>query len=154
MSTINERVSAMLTFIQHQARLNPEVVFGDGKERTRDSPEIRAFCRKLAANGVVLLKNRNDVLPISGSQVKRIAVIGPNAKEKIISGGGSAALKASYVVTPFDGIREAAPENVKMDYAVGCYCQSLFCLILACCPQLHLSSLQVPSNTRELSGHT
>jgi len=133
MSTINERVSAMLTFIQHQARLNPEVVFGDGKERTRDSPEIRAFCRKLAANGVVLLKNRNDVLPISGSQVKRIAVIGPNAKEKIISGGGSAALKASYIVTPFDGIRDAAPENVKVDYAVGCYCQSLFCLILACC---------------------
>ncbi|THU99349.1 glycoside hydrolase family 3 protein [Dendrothele bispora CBS 962.96] len=121
MSTINARVSAMLTFIQHQARLNPEVVFGDGKERTRDSPQIRAFCRKLAADGIVLLKNRSDVLPILNSKVKKIAVIGPNAKEGIISGGGSAALKASYVVTPFDGIKDGAPTDVEISYAVGCY---------------------------------
>ncbi|KAF8652748.1 hypothetical protein AX16_004245 [Volvariella volvacea WC 439] len=120
-ATIDERVTNLLTFIQKQARRNPEVVYGDGEERTRDTAEGRAFCRKLAADGIVLLKNRHDILPITAEKVKRIAVIGPNAKERVISGGGSAALKASYVVTPWEGILKHAPEGVIVEYEVGCY---------------------------------
>ncbi|KAK7043724.1 hypothetical protein VNI00_008336 [Paramarasmius palmivorus] len=120
--TINERVFNLLTFIQHQARLNPEVVYGDGKERTReDSPETRKFCRKLAADGIVLLKNEKDILPLTPKKYKKIAVIGPNAKDRVISGGGSAFLKASYVITPFDGIKEGAGSDFEVEYAVGCY---------------------------------
>lgn len=41
---------------------------------------------------------------------KKIAVIGTNAESAIISGGGSAALRPSYTVSPLDAIREQAKE--------------------------------------------
>ncbi|KAI0373363.1 glycoside hydrolase family 3 protein [Pilatotrama ljubarskyi] len=121
-SMLDERAFDILSFVQRQARRNPGVVFGDGKERTRDSPEGRAFCRRLAAEGMVVLKNEQNVLPVKvGPKTKRIALIGPNMKERVISGGGSAALKASYVVTPYVGIVQNAPEGVEFVYEVGCY---------------------------------
>lgn len=118
-ATIDERVSTLLAFVQRQARRNPEVVFGDGAERTRDSPEARKFTRRLAADGMVLLQNHDNVLPVKGK--KKVAIIGPNAKAAVISGGGSAQLKASYVVTPFEGLVANAPEGVEFSYEVGCY---------------------------------
>lgn len=120
-STIDERVANLLKFVQKQARRNPGVVYGDGIERTRDSPEARVFCRKLASDGIVLLKNEKNVLPLTKGKVKRIAVIGPNAKERVISGGGSAALKATYVVTPWEAIFSGAPKGVVVEYTTGCY---------------------------------
>jgi len=111
----------MLTFVQRLARRNPEVVYGDGIERSRDTPEGRAFCRKLFSECIVLLKNEHNVLPIRKDKVKKIAVIGPNAKGTVISGGGSAALKPTYVVTPFDGVANHASKNNTVEYAVGCY---------------------------------
>ncbi|KAG7452963.1 glycoside hydrolase family 3 protein [Guyanagaster necrorhizus] len=118
---IDERVTTLLRFVQHQARRNPDVVYGDGKERSRDSPEARTFCRKLAADGIVLLKNQGHLLPLSAENVKHLAIIGPNAKSSVISGGGSAQLKATYVVTPYAGITAGAPSDVVVDYEVGCY---------------------------------
>ncbi|KAF5376574.1 hypothetical protein D9757_008256 [Collybiopsis confluens] len=120
-STLDERVKTMLSFIQHQARLNPAVVYGDGQERTRDTPEMRQFGRDIAAQGIVLLKNRDSVLPLRPDRVRKLAVIGPNAKAGIISGGGSAALKASYVCTPYEGIQDGAFKDLEISYAVGCY---------------------------------
>ncbi|KAI0340159.1 putative beta-glucosidase from glycoside hydrolase family GH3 [Trametopsis cervina] len=120
-STIDQRVTTLLEFVQRQARRNPEVVFGDGKEGSRDSQETRDFTRKLAADGMVLLKNENSVLPVQPCKAKKVAIIGPNAKERVISGGGSAQLKASYVITPYDGLTSNAPKGVEFDYHVGCY---------------------------------
>jgi beta-glucosidase len=121
LSTIDERVTNMLTFIQKMARKNPEIVYGDGSEGTRDSPEARLFCRKVAANGMVLLKNEGNLLPLTAQKIKKLAVIGPNTKARIISGGGSAALKASYVITPWEGIVQNAPSGIDIKYEVGCY---------------------------------
>jgi beta-glucosidase len=119
--TLNARVATLLSFVQRLAKSSPEVVFGDGVERTRDTPERREFCRELAAESIILLKN-DGVLPLKpqadGKKLK-VAVVGPNAQGTVISGGGSAALKATYVVTPFDGI--AAAKDVEVSYAVGCY---------------------------------
>jgi beta-glucosidase len=111
----------MLTFIQKMARKNPEIVYGDGSEGTRDSSEARLFCRKVAADGMVLLKNEGNLLPFTAQKVRKLAVIGPNAQGRVISGGGSAALKASYVVTPWEGILENAPPGIDITYEVGCY---------------------------------
>ncbi|KAL9714898.1 hypothetical protein Ac2012v2_001558 [Leucoagaricus gongylophorus] len=118
--TLDERVTNLLTFVQEQTRRNPEIVFGDGIERTRDSPESRAFCRRLAAEGMVLLKNDNNVLPLSSAKLKRVAVIGPNVKEHVVSGGGSAALKPTYVVSPWEGMT-ADPAGIEFIHLIGCY---------------------------------
>ncbi|TFK26372.1 beta-glucosidase [Coprinopsis marcescibilis] len=120
MPTIDDRVSTILRFVQKQARRNPEVVFGDGVERSRDSPETREFCRKLASEGMVLLKNDNAVLPLTSSK-KKILVTGPNAQGFVISGGGSAALKATYIHSPWNAIKDAAPKYLEVLYTVGCY---------------------------------
>ncbi|PIL30463.1 hypothetical protein GSI_07162 [Ganoderma sinense ZZ0214-1] len=120
-STLDERATHILRFVQRQARRNPDVVFGDGEERSRDSPQARAFCRKLAAEGMVVLKNDGIVLPVKGGNVRKIALIGPKVKERIISGGGSAALRPTYVVTSFEGLVNNAPEGVEFNHELGCY---------------------------------
>lgn len=119
--TLDQRVANLLLFVQKLARKNPQVVYGDGEERSRDSPEARVFCRKLAANGMVLLKNQNDVLPLKSAKTKKVAIIGPSAKGRVISGGGSAALKATYVISPYEGLTKNAPKGIEINYALGCY---------------------------------
>ncbi|KAF8964639.1 glycoside hydrolase family 3 protein [Flammula alnicola] len=106
-STLDERVTNILSFVQQQARKNPAV--------------LRQFCRALAAEGIVLLKNRENLLPLSQQTPLNIAVIGPNAKERVISGGGSAALKATYIISPWKGINDSAPPGSNIQYHVGCY---------------------------------
>ncbi|KAF9512006.1 glycoside hydrolase family 3 protein [Hydnum rufescens UP504] len=81
----------------------------DADEGYHDTPEIRALLRETASSAVVLLKNEVNLLPLSTS-IKSIAIIGPDAKTALLSGGGSAFLRASYTVTPFDAISAAANE--------------------------------------------
>lgn len=50
---------------------------------------------------------------------KKIAIIGGNAKAVILSGGGSAALKPSYFVSPYDGIVQALGGGVEITYSEG-----------------------------------
>lgn len=119
-TTLDERVTNMLAFIQRQARRNPEIVYGDGKEGTRNTPEMHAFGRRVASESVVLLKNAGGVLPLAG-KVKKVALIGPSVHSRVISGGGSAALSPSYVVTPFEGIKAALGDDVKLSFHTGCY---------------------------------
>lgn len=131
-STIDERVVNLLSFVQRQATRNPDIVFGDGLEGTRDGPEIRDFGRKLASAGMVLLKNEGGVLPLkSDGTRRRIAVIGPNAQARVISGGGSAQLRPTYVVTPYEGLLANAPEGFEFVYTVGAYGAFFGVLLLA-----------------------
>jgi beta-glucosidase len=46
--------------------------------------------RQLAEQSIVLLKNQQGTLPLDGSTVRSIAIIGPHADSGMISGGGSA----------------------------------------------------------------
>ncbi|RXW21014.1 hypothetical protein EST38_g4842 [Candolleomyces aberdarensis] len=121
-STIDERVTNLLKWVQRQARKNPDVVYGDGIERSRDTPEGRQFCRNLAAEGIVLLKNQGNVLPLGqAGKTKKILVTGANVHANVISGGGSAALKPTYVAAPLESIKQAAPKDHEIIQTVGCY---------------------------------
>ena len=76
--------------------------------------------RRVAAEGIVLLKNDGDVLPLKPQNLKKIAIVGGNAKAFVLSGGGSAALKASYFISPYDGIVNVlAPHGVEITYSEG-----------------------------------
>lgn len=83
------------------------------------SEEHSAAARRIGEEGVVLLQNRGNQLPIEPSKVKRIAVIGENAIKKMTVGGGSSSLKAKYEVTPLEGIRNRLGEEVEVIYARG-----------------------------------
>jgi len=73
---------------------------------------------KIAEEGIVLLKNEHKILPLTPS-VKSIAVIGYNADRKQSMGGGSSQVKALYEVTPLEGLKNIAGQNVKITYAQG-----------------------------------
>jgi beta-glucosidase len=90
------------------------------QEQAIDRPEHRALIREAGAEGIVLLKNEHNVLPLQRGELTSIAVIGPNAKAAQIMGGGSAQVNAHYAVSPFDGIVAKAGDRVKVRYELGC----------------------------------
>jgi len=95
---------------------------GDGLERTADNPESIDLLRKVAAESIVLLRNEQAVLPLNPKDLKKIAIVGPNAKAIVLSGGGSAALKASFYVSPYEGIMKALKESgadIEIGYSEG-----------------------------------
>lgn len=92
---------------------------GDGVERTVESEEDKALLRKLAEEAIVLLKNDSDVLPLRPEKLKKIAIVGGNAQAVVLSGGGSAALKPSYFISPYQGIVNALPSNVEVAFSEG-----------------------------------
>ena len=78
--------------------------------------------RKVASESIVLLRNEGGVLPLNPQKLKKIAVIGPNAKAIVLSGGGSAVLKPNYFVMPYDGIVSAieqAGSGTELTYSEG-----------------------------------
>jgi beta-glucosidase len=84
-----------------------------------NTPEHQALARELAEESIVLLKNKNGVLPL-GTDVKSIAVIGPNAAEARIGGGGSSYLEPPYRVSPLDGLKAKLADSVEIKYEQGC----------------------------------
>ncbi|KAF6758389.1 beta-glucosidase [Ephemerocybe angulata] len=117
--TIKERAKKVLELVQRCAKGAPEVLDGDGEERTLESDEDKELMRKVAAESIVLLKNTDSLLPLNPASLKKIAIVGGNAKAVVLSGGGSAALKASYFTSPYQGIVDALGGNVEVTYAEG-----------------------------------
>ena len=114
----------MLELVQKCAKYAPEVLDGDRIEKIGDRQSGRELLTKVAAQSIVLLKNEGNALPLKPTEegLKKIAIVGGNAKATVLSGGGSAALKPSFFVTPYDGIvsslRKISP-NVEITYSEG-----------------------------------
>jgi beta-glucosidase len=83
------------------------------------TPEHAAAGRKIAEEGIVLLQNKNNLLPIDFSKVKRILVVGENAIKTMTVGGGSSSLKAKYEISPLNGIKERIDLQAEVVYARG-----------------------------------
>lgn len=76
--------------------------------------------RKIAENGIVLLKNDAALLPINLQTTKRVLVVGENAVKMMTVGGGSSSLKVQREVSPLDGIKaRLAAEGITVDYERG-----------------------------------
>ncbi|HPH84581.1 MAG TPA: glycoside hydrolase family 3 C-terminal domain-containing protein [Ferruginibacter sp.] len=72
----------------------------------------------IAEEGIVLLKNENNFLPLS-KNVKKIAVIGYNAERKQSMGGGSSQIRAFYEITPLAGIKNLVGKKTTVTYTQG-----------------------------------
>ena len=84
-----------------------------------NSPEHLAAARRIAGEGMVLLKNDGGVLPIDLAKAKTIAVVGENAIKMMTVGGGSSSLKVRHEYTPLEGIRAAADGKAEVIYERG-----------------------------------
>jgi len=86
------------------------------------SPEHSEAARKIAEEGIVLLKNDRQLLPVPVGKYKKIAIIGENATRSVTVGGGSSSLKVAYEVTPLAGLTARyGKENIvySQGYASG-----------------------------------
>jgi beta-glucosidase len=88
------------------------------KAGSYNTKEHQATALKVAEEGIVLLKNQGNLLPLSKS-VKSVAVIGANADRDNAMGGGSAQVKAKYEITPLQGLKNALGSRATITYAPG-----------------------------------
>lgn len=92
--------------------LRPAIAFGAlenrGADRSipLDDPESAATALEVAREGIVLLKNTNNILPLKPSKYKKIIVVGKNA-QGYVRGGGSGNVSPMHYVSAFDGIKAA-----------------------------------------------
>lgn len=83
------------------------------------SPEHYEAARRIGEEGIVLLQNKNAVLPIDLNKAKTIAVIGENAVKMMTVGGGSSSLKVQRELSPLDGIKARVGDKAEVVYARG-----------------------------------
>ena len=85
-----------------------------------DTPHHHDMARKAAEEAIILLQNRNSLLPLDISQIETLAVIGPNAREARLGGGGSASVTACHSVSPLEGIQNHGRDSTLILFEEGC----------------------------------
>ena len=75
--------------------------------------------KQIAQEGIVLLQNKNNTLPINITHTKRILVVGENAIKMMTVGGGSSSLKVQREVLPLDGLKARLGNAVAIEYERG-----------------------------------
>ena len=88
-------------------KISPEVIC---------SPEHRQLSLNTARQSIVLLKNKDNFLPLDKSKLKTIAVIGPHAN--IFTAGGYSG-RVKDPVTPLQGIKNCAAPGTEILYSKG-----------------------------------
>ena len=79
-----------------------------------------AAAKQIAEEGIVLLQNKNNILPINIQSTKRVLVVGENAIKMMTVGGGSSSLKVQREISPLEGLKaRLAKEGIDVDYARG-----------------------------------
>lgn len=90
-----------------------------GKKRSkskRNTSKHQELARKMAEDGIVLLKNEGNILPLDLNEIETIAVVGPNKDKKFgkLLYGGSSAVKPPYEITPLKGLKDKCKNKVKI----------------------------------------
>ncbi|KAH7030684.1 glycosyl hydrolase family 3 C-terminal domain-containing protein [Microdochium trichocladiopsis] len=119
---LDQRVREVLKLVKKCAASGVPENAPEGKA---DTPETAALLRQIGNEGIVVLKNDNNLLPLK--KEKKTVVIGPNAKVSTYHGGGSASLLAYYAVTPFEGI--SSKTSFAPKYSVGAYSHKMLPLL-------------------------
>ena len=110
-TTINDKVSRILrsmfdvSLFDTKPPTDPKVV---------NSPHHQSLALQLAREGQVLLKNEGRLLPLALNKISKIAVLGPNASEARIGGGGSSSVTPYYVISILDGLRDRLPSRIQI----------------------------------------
>ncbi|CAH0046855.1 unnamed protein product [Clonostachys solani] len=116
---INPSVERLLKLLAKAGRLQgpgAAVTEDHSSEATRceedeeefDDPKTRQTVREAAGEGIVLLKNDSGALPLAPASLKKLAIIGPNAKYPTTGGTGSAIVNPYYVTNPYQSIKDAS----------------------------------------------
>ncbi|MGC4102433.1 glycoside hydrolase family 3 C-terminal domain-containing protein [Ferruginibacter sp.] len=94
------------------------VKYANVSASTLEAPEHKALALKMAQQSIVLLKNAGNTLPLNKNSIKKIAVIGPNADNRVAVLGNYNGIP-SQIVTVLDGIKEKLGANTEVVYEKG-----------------------------------
>ena len=113
MEVLDDKVRRVLR-LNFRTAMNSSKPYG-----SLNSPEHNEAARKIAGEGIVLLKNENNILPLDPAKTPKILVVGENAIKKMTVGGGSSSLKAQNECTPIVGLQEAIGDKAQITYQRG-----------------------------------
>lgn len=111
MSVLDDKVRRVLRTIFRTA-MNPNKVIG-----SQCSEAHYEACKTIGEEGIVLLKNDHNILPIDPDRYKHILVVGENATRSLTKGGGSSELKTLRDISPLESLQKRY--GSKIDYAQG-----------------------------------
>jgi beta-glucosidase len=115
---INDKVRRILRtissydFVKNPPKSDPVAI----EEAAKKSKEVAI---QSAREGIVLLENKKNFLPLNRHSIKKIAVIGRNANGEPPTGAGSAFVPAATppnFISEIDGINSLLTKNAKVDY--------------------------------------
>ena len=110
---LNDKVRRVLRLTMRTA-MNRNRPFG-----SINSDEHHEACRRIGEEGIVLLRNVDNILPIDTKKVRTIAVVGENGIKRMTVGGGSSSLKAQYEVYPLEGLEARLGKDINIVYERG-----------------------------------
>ena len=105
-SQLDDKVRRVLK-LNFRTAMNTHKPFG-----SMNSPEHLDAARQIGGEGIVLLKNENNVLPLDLEKTGKILVVGENAIKMMTVGGGSSSLKVQHEVLPLEGLVAAAGDRI------------------------------------------
>jgi beta-glucosidase len=114
-ATIDDNVGRILRVIMLSGIMDhPHAASGEV-----DTPAQQQIVREGETEGIVLLKNQNNLLPLDSAKIRSIAVIGPNALVARTGGGGSSLVRPKYAISPLQGIQKRAGAGIQITSALG-----------------------------------
>ena len=111
--------------LDEKVRRNLRVMFAthvfdaDRKPGSLNTAAHQAVARQVAEEGIVLLKNEKQLLPLNAAKLSSIAVIGENATRLHAHGGDSSGIKAFYEISPLQGLIARAGQGVNITCSEG-----------------------------------
>ena len=111
--TLDDRVRRNLRVMMRTGLFDSPETFPKG---SRNTPEHQDLVRRVAEEGIVLLKNVEDILPLDIDNLERISLHGRNLRRKFgkLLSGGSSAVSPPYEVTPLQGMTEKCRGKVDL----------------------------------------
>ena len=116
MSVLDDKVARVLR-LMFRTGMTPQKVIG-----SMCSEAHYEACRQIGEEGIVMLKNEKDILPLSPSIYNKVLVVGENATRSLTQGGGSSELKTLKDVSPLEAISSQLStlnSQLSTDYAQG-----------------------------------
>ncbi|HSW59109.1 MAG TPA: glycoside hydrolase family 3 N-terminal domain-containing protein, partial [Dehalococcoidales bacterium] len=116
LEVINDKVSRILSVVEKSGAFDKPAK----KVQIKNTAVRRKLARQSAAESFVLLKNDGRPLPLKKSKIKTLAVIGPNAAQACVEGGGSSMVKPHYKVSPLEALKKVCENKIKIRFEAGC----------------------------------
>ncbi|MEL7298571.1 MAG: glycoside hydrolase family 3 N-terminal domain-containing protein [Pseudomonadota bacterium] len=113
---VDQAVARMLRLKQRGGVFTDPYADPDEADRVTGDAKARALARKAAQRAAVLVKNERAMLPLSVDQLKRIAVIGPNADVTVLGGYSD---EPRQTVSILAGLEAAIGDTVEIVHAPG-----------------------------------